>query len=360
MKILHTVKQYHPSDGGMYEVVRQLSEKLVGLGHNVTVATTKLPNGYKPNLNGVKIVEFTINGNFVSGILGEVKRYQDFLINSNFDIITNFAAQQTLTDAMLPILDKIKAKKVFVPTGFAAFHVNEYQEYYKKMGDWLKKFDASVFLSNDYKDINYARENKAKNVTMIPNGASVDEFSKKSDINIRKKLSISEDDFLILHVGAHTGQKGHKEAIKMFSSADIKNTTFLIIGNEGSCIKICKKQELTLNKSKRYRVEKKQLLVQQLNREETVLAFLTANLFLFPSNIECSPIVLFEAMASKTPFLATDVGNIKEIIGWSNGGLLLPTIKGVGLDSSLKSYIKRFIKKILLSLPYIYYSFFLD
>ena len=32
-------------------------------------------------------------------------------------------------------------------------------------------------------------------------------------------------------------------------------------------------------------------------------------------------------MASKTPFLTTDVGNAKEIISWSKSGLLLPTVK---------------------------------
>jgi len=186
MKILHTVKQYHPSTGGMYEVVRQLSERLVRFGHNVTVATTKLPDGYNPDFNGVKIKEFDVYGNFVSGIKGDVEEYQDFLINSDFDIVTNFAAQQIMTDAMLPILDKISAKKVFVPTGFAAFHVNEYQEYYKKMEDWFKKFDANIFLSNNYQDINYARKSGAKNITVIPNGASSDEFLKKNGIDIRK------------------------------------------------------------------------------------------------------------------------------------------------------------------------------
>ena len=42
MKILHTVELYHPSQGGMQEVVKQISERLVKLGHEVTVATTKL------------------------------------------------------------------------------------------------------------------------------------------------------------------------------------------------------------------------------------------------------------------------------------------------------------------------------
>ncbi len=340
MKILHTVKKYHPSTGGMYEVVKQLSENLAKLGHNVTVATGKLPEGYNPDLNGVKIKEFNIAGNFVSGMSGEVEKYQNFLINSDFDIITNFAAQQPMTDAALLVLDKIKAKKVFVPTGFSAFYLREYREYYEKMkSNWFKRFNANVFLSSDYQDINSARESGAENITVIPNGASAEEFSPENAVDIRKKLGIPRDHFLILHVGSHTGGKGHREAIKIFNKAKINGTTLLIVGNKGRCLEECKKRA----KSK----TGKRIIVAELSRRETVSAFLSADLFLFPSNAECSPVVLFEAMASKTPFLVTDVGNAKEIIKWSGGGLLLPTVKGASLDNFPRALLKKTAKKIL-------------
>ena len=71
MKILHTVEFYHPSVGGMQEVVRQISERLVALGHQVTVATTALPERTEKEINGVKIVEFKISGNAVRGMSGE-------------------------------------------------------------------------------------------------------------------------------------------------------------------------------------------------------------------------------------------------------------------------------------------------
>ena len=82
MKILHTVESYCPAGGGMYEVVKQLSERLVKLGHEVTVATRKLPSGTVVAINGIKIREFDLSGNFTSGITGDVKKYQDFLTNS--------------------------------------------------------------------------------------------------------------------------------------------------------------------------------------------------------------------------------------------------------------------------------------
>ena len=54
---------------------------------------------------------------------------------------------------------------------------------------------------------------------IIPNGASAEEFLSPDETDIRKDLKIPEDHFLILHVGSHTGLKGHAEAIRIFSRA---------------------------------------------------------------------------------------------------------------------------------------------
>ncbi len=134
---------------------------------------------------------------------------------------------------------------------------------------------------------------------------------------------------LILHVGSHTGAKGHKEAIEIFRNSNITNTTLLIVANPSwtRCARRCLLSKSVFNASlKRFR-DKKQLIITPLSRLETINAYNQSDVFLFPSNIECSPIVLFEAMASKLPFLSTDVGNAKEIIRWSNAGMLLPTLK---------------------------------
>ena len=308
MNILHTVEFYYPHVGGMEEVVRQLSEQLVALGHQVTVATSKLPDRKLYNLHGVKIVEFN-----------HPQKYQNYLINSSFDIMTNFAAQQWATDLALPILNKIKAKKVFVPTGFSKLNFYFYKNYFNKMKKYMKLYDVNVFLSDNYRDINFARKNNVQKIKVIPNGASKEEFFKKSKINIRKVLNIPNDHFLILNVGSHTGLKGHFETIRIFNKAGIKKTTLLIIGKHTKSINSCYWQCQLLKL-----LSGKDILIKDLTREETVAAFKTANVFLFTSKIECSPLVLFESLAAKTPFLTYDVGNSKEIIKWTKGGILLP------------------------------------
>ncbi|MBN8702668.1 MAG: glycosyltransferase family 4 protein [Bacteroidetes bacterium] len=326
MKILHCVESYAPSVGGMQEVVKQLSERLVKLGHGVTVATSKHEDRNFTELNGVTIKEFAVSGSWVRGIEGEKDAYESFLLDNDFDVITFFAAQQWATDIALPILTKIKAKKVSVPTGYSGFYWPEYKEYFEKMKTWIHQYDMNVYLSNDYRDINFAKKNNVTKTIIIPNGAAADEFENCDSKYLRKKYNIPQDNFLILHVGSYTGIKGHKEALKIFLKSNIKNATLLFIGNKYQYFyrHLIKNFPLGL----RFLLSKlgsKQVIINHISRKDTVAAYKEADLFLFPSNIECSPIVLFECMAAKTPFLTTNVGNSKEIIEWSNAGKLLPT-----------------------------------
>jgi len=310
MKILHTSESYYPEVGGMSEMVQQISEQLILLGHEVTVATGKSIKRRNKIINGVRLVEF-----------GEKREgYQEFIKNSTFDVIANFAAQQWATNLILPILDQLNAKKVFVPVGFSGLQLPWYWGYYQTMKKWIKQYDANIFLSNNYRDINFARKYKAKNIKVIPNGVNANEFLKKTNVDIRKKLGIPDDHFLVLNVSSHTGLKGHLEALRIFIKANIPNATYLNIGKHSkskfSCYWHCQILKALSTKN---------ILIKDLTREQTVAAFKSADIFLFTSKVECSPIVLFECVAAGTPFLTTDVGNAREIIGWTKGGKLLPT-----------------------------------
>ncbi|MBI5324348.1 MAG: hypothetical protein HZB41_03560 [Ignavibacteriae bacterium] len=157
LKILHTVESYLPSRSGMAEVTRQISERLVAKGHEVTIATSALGDREDLKINGVNVEEFSINGNYVRGIKGEKDKYIEFLQDSKYHVITNFAAQQWATDLAFPVLSKLKSKKVFVPTGFSGLYLKNYKKYYSKMSDWMKLYDMNIFLSEKYGDIDFAR-----------------------------------------------------------------------------------------------------------------------------------------------------------------------------------------------------------
>jgi glycosyltransferase involved in cell wall biosynthesis len=329
MKILHCVESYFPALGGMQEVVKQLSERLVKLGHEVTVATRLHPERKTGLLNGVKIVSFNIGGNIVNGIEGEGGKYEKFLLESDFDIVTFFAAQQWATDLALPLLDRIRGKKISVPTGYSGFYWTEYKAYFEKMKSWIHQYDMNVYLSNDYRDINFARQNGVTKICLIPNGAAEDEFIPATTIDVRKELGVDADEFLVLHVGSFTGWKGHHESIKIFLRSGLKKATLLMIGNNSENFGISRRRDPLLYLQYIYNklLGKRRVIFRYFPREFTVAAYRQSDIFLFPSNLECSPIVLFECAAAGLPFLATDVGNTNEIAQWTGGGIIVPTVR---------------------------------
>jgi L-malate glycosyltransferase len=326
MKILHTVEYYSPSVGGAQEVVRQISERLVEYGHQVTVATTKLKERTSKVINGVNIEEFEISGNEVNGYKGDIARYQQFLLENDFDVMMNYAAQQWATDLVFPLLDRIRYQKILAPCGFSGLFNPQYKAYFQKMPEVLKYYNNLIFHSANYRDIQFAQNLGMRNFTVIPNGASEEEFQ-HIDNTFRKRYGISANIPMILTVGSHTGLKGHHLAIESFRRARIGRSVLVIVGNPvsgGGCLADCQKQARMTSLTS---LGLKKVLIIDPPRQDVVAAYHASDLFIFCSKIECSPIVLFEAMASKTPFITVAAGNAEEIISWGQGGILLPTIQ---------------------------------
>lgn len=352
----------------MSEVVRQISERLVANGHEVTVATSKHPLRKTESIKGVRVVSFSVSGKSAVSIQGDIQGYQRFLMDSDADVIVNFAAQQWATDLIFPILPYIKSKKVFVPTGFSALQDPQFASYFEDMKEWMRLYDACVFLSDDYRDINFAREACINHCAIIPNAAARDEFERKPQQKLRSRLGIPEDDFLIIHVAGYLAvAKGQIEALKIFNASRIRNATLLMIsGDFGNNLfssitprKLARavwhfirgygmagflpSWQIGLSKRllrRRNEINQRRVMTAALSREETIDAFLSADLLLFPSWIECSPLVLFEATASATPFLVTDVGNAREIIRWTGGGRLLPGTRRQDREGSVVADIR--------------------
>ena len=327
-----------------------------------------MPNRKVSKYNGINIKEFNIKGSYVHGIQGKVSDYQNFVLGDKFDVIMIKAAQGWTIDALIPILNKIKTRKVFIPCGFSALYDPYYSEYYNIMPDVLRQFDHLIFYASDYRDINFAREHNIKNFSIIPNGASEIEFSVPKESDFRERLNIKKNSFVILTVGTFTGGKGQYELAKAFQIANFEQPTTLILnGNQPSAgprlkttvlikqyfklglrsmlkqiirdllftfgirEKLPKRDWTDIAKEVNNEESNKNIIITDLQRQDVIQAFLNSDLFVFASNIEYSPLVLFESAAAGLPFITVPVGNAKEIINWTNGGVLCPApINGNG------------------------------
>lgn len=323
MRILHTVEFYSPSVGGSQEVVRQISERLAARGHNVTVATTRMRERTSARLDGVSIEDFDVRGNAAHGIEGEADRYQEFLCSGGFDLMLNYGAQQWATDLALPILDEIPYAKVLAPCGFSGLFLPEYTGYFERLPEALARYDRIVVHSDGYRDAEFVQSHGLGHTHVIPNGAAAEEFEEVSADLFRERYGIASDAPLLLSVGSHTGMKGHGLVLKAFARARIGNAVLALIGNGErwqGCLPACTVRRRTVSVRS---LGRKRVLLLDPPRDEVLQAYAAADLFLFGSIVECSPLVLFEAAAAGTPFVSVPAGNAAEIAAWTGGGVMV-------------------------------------
>ena len=319
LRILHTVEYYAPSVGGAQVVVQQISERLAAQGHEVTVATSSDAGRQPGVLNGVEVVEFDISGNLVRGLRGDVEAYRRFVLENRFDVVMMYAAQQWTTDALLDELEGMRGMTVLAPCGFSGLQDPAYTGYFETLRERLPHFDAVIVHSEGYQDAEFVRNAGAKRVTLIPNAADEREFT-------AIRASRSEQpagDPLLLSVGGHTGLKGHAQAMAAFRHADrTRGGTLAILGNEPhgpGCLKLCRARAAYT----RVIGNGRRVVLANPIRERVVEMYESADLFLFCSMVECSPLVLFECMAAGLPFVSLDVGNAAEIAEWGGCGLVV-------------------------------------
>ena len=364
MKILFCVEFYFPSIGGAQEVVRQIAERMAAKGHDVAVATTKISSRSSLRHNGVEIVEFNVSGNLVRGLSGDVAGYKEFLSQHDCDLVFFYAAQQWTFDVATTVLDRMSCNKVLVPCGYSALYDSAYADYFSELGAVLAKMDAVVYHARDYRDLKFADSLGLTNSVVIPNGADLDEFESPIDPDFRVKLGVNDSTFVILTVGTITGSKGHLELAQAYAEADFDGRETLLILNGNRTEGGGKKQSLLsrffalvngygfiyavrhtvkmglialgipvgsnntierlVNYLNRKSVKGKRVLLADLPRPVLLQAYLQADLFVFASNIEYSPLVLFESAAAGLPFLTVPVGNAREIIEWTGGGEMCP------------------------------------
>lgn len=359
MRILLACEFYHPSVGGVQEVMRQVAEQLVARGHSVTVATSYLAERVAHQINGVTIVEFNVSGNRVWGMNGELDSYRRYVLTSDYDVFMVKAAQQWTFDALWQVLDRLSRPIVFIPCGFSGLHQSAYRKYFEEMPAVLRKFDHLIYYASDYRDINFARALGLSHLSVLSNAASRREFEVPADRSFRLRHGIAEDAFVVLTVGTFNGDlKGHREVAEAFETATFQGRPAALILNGNTfpsrggkrigarkfarTVRHWGRTGLRMWSGRTFHPDRatlpiasivarinlspspKDAMLVDLPREELVQAFLNSDLFVFASKIEYSPLVLFEAAAAGLPFLTVPVGNAIEIAAWTGGGLVCP------------------------------------
>lgn len=154
-------------------------------------------------------------------------------------------------------------------------------------------------------------------VTTVPIGADPGKFPVERRDRARAELDVAPETTFVLFVGEFCERKGVPEIIELLSERELEDTVFGFIGHGGDLESDLRLAVADSAYPERY-VETG-VASSQIRRW-----FAAADLLLLPSHAEGRPTVIYEAMASETAVLASDVGGVSEQVVDGETGVLLP------------------------------------
>ena len=188
-------------------------------------------------------------------------------------------------------------------------------------------YDYFIFVSDlvRKKWLKFSKIDAAKSF-YIPNCVwekRVGEISQNSKSNVKKKLFGNDDQFIAICTGEVKYRKGQDliiENLKLICDL-IPNFKLLILGRQNQAFI----KELKSALKKMNLEERVEFILHQPNAIEYIYA---ADVLLQPSRSEALPRTILEAMALKTPIVASDVDGIPELVD-NNGSAILFSLSNI-------------------------------
>lgn len=333
----------HGICGGMERHTDILSEGFAGLGHKVTIITTKHPlNTQYEERNGIRYyyLEKTSPGLYRGGWWREsIKKFEELNGQDQLDIVLSES-----TGARSYALNKNKFKLPLVTilhgTGFGELKSSSHQvknfvdipkfvrrfisitrDYFYDLIH-LKRTDAIIAVSDEL-NIQIRKEFflSSKQIFTVYNGIDTSLFypdiTKRN--RVRQKFGIKEDEKLIVVSGNLEYQKGMHLAIKAFASILSKfNQTKLMIIGKGIYEKKLKEMVVELNLTDRI------IFTGYISYNSVADYYNACDLFLMPTlRVEGFPMVLAEVMACGKPIIASRIGGTPSLIDDCINGILV-------------------------------------
>lgn len=201
----------------------------------------------------------------------------------------------------------------------------------------LEGADRVIYTADKNGEIFKRKKPNLRFPAMKINNGVVPKIPKKSDIRTRSDHDVEENAFVFFLCSRAIPEKGWGQAIEAFirlkSDSGIKIPLHLfLIGASGYASEL----------------ERKHALVKGLhflgNRNDLHLLIPMFDACLLPSYFksESQPMIIIDSLSQGKPVIATDIGEVSDMIGMNKAGLLVPLVKGKPDVDELVKCMKRF------------------
>lgn len=174
---------------------------------------------------------------------------------------------------------------------------------------------------------------KEEKIIYIPNGCDINKFHPGKDSEKREILGLREDDVVVGCVGSLKELKDQETLIKGFGkiAKSYDNLKLMLVGSgpqEKYLISLAEKMDL------------KERIIFTGGVPEADSFYRMMNIFVLSSLSENCPNVLIEAMATGLPIIATDIGDVRYILGGEKGGIIIGTKDVDALADGIRFFLK--------------------
>ena len=308
LRIYLAIDSFLPKRDGNVVVVDALARSFKKMGHEVFVITPNRKNRidnlpyevlYSPS--------FFRRSHYSLAKLYLSKKIKTHILSSELPIIVNTHSSYFLSRSVgkftnknhIPSLFTLHTKLVVDFLNFT--HSKALTKLLvKKQVQWMKNYDALSAISKaTYESlIPYGLDMKPHYIT---NGTNI-RLPMKLSLNkeqFKKKYELNEDDFLLLHVGHLTWQKGFKVIIETLKLLKDENIAFHFLSlGEGKDEKAIKKYAKKMGV-----LDKMSFIGQTDNLIDLAMFYSYSDLFFFPSTFDSFSLAVREAAFYKLPTL---------------------------------------------------------
>lgn len=235
--------------------------------------------------------------------------YYQFLKRNKFDTVCDFNSNFAGFPMLLSKLAGIKKRIAFYRQSSHHFKYNKYKILFANFLNNLVLNNATDILSNSEAAFNFFFKGKLKydqRFRIVKNGIIINEFMlSESKEEIRKRLGLDLNKFIIGHVGRFAEAKNHFFLINVIKDYIKTNEddVFVLIGRETEkLLPYVIKNNLENN-------------IEIVGQQSDIPSYLNAfDAFIFPSITEGQPNALIEAIISGLPVACSNINAILECL----------------------------------------------
>lgn len=229
---------------------------------------------------GNEVEFFLVRGNYVKAVGALKKKIREFkpdIVHAHFGLSAITAELQSL----VPVV--------------TTFHNGETHNWHVNLMSSLMSLRAKhvIYVAPHIREMSYF---KARNYSIIPCGVTLEDCFLMEKAEARQRLGWDPEKKYVMFGGAFSDTRKNYALLK---------DAVALMDGDIECIEM-----------------------RGLTREQCVLRMNAADVFALPTKNEGSPQALKEAMACNCPIVATDVADIKHLLGDLPGHYVLPNKKG--------------------------------